>query len=160
MSLSVKWLRDSCPFFNWYVSCCFLFKFESLFICYWFNTLYETLWASLAAQAVKNQPAMWETWVRSLGWEGPLEEGMATHSSILAWRILKDRGTWCAIVCGVTKGQTQLSDEAQHSPWDLYSKYFHQLVPCFLIDLCVFNRRIKLYILRSISFVCDNLGIF
>ena len=36
---------------------------------------------------VKNPPAMWETWVRSLGWEDPLEEGMATHSSILTWRI-------------------------------------------------------------------------
>ena len=39
------------------------------------------------AQTVKNPPAMRETWVRSLGWEDPLEEGMATHSSILAWRI-------------------------------------------------------------------------
>ena len=39
------------------------------------------------AQMVKNLPVMWETWVRSLGWEDPLEEGMATHSSILAWRI-------------------------------------------------------------------------
>ena len=38
------------------------------------------------AQAVKNLPAMWETWVRALGQEDPLEEGMATHSSILAWR--------------------------------------------------------------------------
>ena len=36
---------------------------------------------------VKSPPAMWETWVRLLGWEDPLEEGMATHSSILAWRI-------------------------------------------------------------------------
>ena len=36
---------------------------------------------------VKNMRAMWETWIRSLGWEDPLEEGMATHSSILAWRI-------------------------------------------------------------------------
>ena len=44
-------------------------------------------WASLVAQLVKNPPAMWETWVRSLGWEDPLEEGKATHSSILAWRI-------------------------------------------------------------------------
>jgi len=43
--------------------------------------------ASLVAQLVKNLPAMWETWVRSLGWEDLLEEGMATHSSILAWRI-------------------------------------------------------------------------
>ena len=48
--------------------------------------------ASLVAQTVKNSPAMWETWVRSLGWEDPLEEGMATHSSILAWRITMDRG--------------------------------------------------------------------
>ena len=44
-------------------------------------------WASLVAQLVKNSPAMQETWVRSLGWEDPLEKGMATHSSILAWRI-------------------------------------------------------------------------
>ena len=45
------------------------------------------LWASLVAQLVKNLPAMWETWVRSLGWEDPLDKGKATHSSILAWRI-------------------------------------------------------------------------
>ena len=44
-------------------------------------------WASLVAQLVKNQPAMWETWIQSLGWEDPLEKGKATHSSILAWRI-------------------------------------------------------------------------
>ena len=44
-------------------------------------------WASLVAQLVKNLPAMWEAWVRSLGWEDPLEKGMATHSSSLAWRI-------------------------------------------------------------------------
>ena len=49
-------------------------------------------WASLVVQMVKNPPAMWETWVQSLGWEDPPEEGMATHSSILAWRIPKDRG--------------------------------------------------------------------
>jgi len=44
-------------------------------------------------QMVKNPPAMWETWVQSLGWEDPLEEGMVTHSSILARRISMDRGT-------------------------------------------------------------------
>ena len=44
-------------------------------------------WASLVTQLVKNPPAMRETWVRSLGWEDPLEKGKATHSSILAWRI-------------------------------------------------------------------------
>ena len=43
--------------------------------------------ASLVAQLVKNPSALWETWVQSLGWEYPLEEGIATHSSILAWRI-------------------------------------------------------------------------
>ena len=41
----------------------------------------------MVAQLVKNLPAMWETWVQSLGWEDPLEEAMATHSSILAWEI-------------------------------------------------------------------------
>ena len=45
------------------------------------------IWASLIAQLVKNPPAKPENWVRSLGREGPLEEGMATHSSILAWRV-------------------------------------------------------------------------
>ena len=45
-------------------------------------------WASLVAQLVKNLPAMWDTWVPSLGWEDTLEKGKPTHSSILAWRIL------------------------------------------------------------------------
>ena len=58
------------------------------------------------AQAVKNPPAVQETWVHSLGWEDPLEEGMATHSSILAWRILMDGGAWWATVHGVAKSQT------------------------------------------------------
>ena len=47
----------------------------------------NNLWASLVAQLVKNLPAVWETWVWSLVWEDPLEQGKATHSSILAWRI-------------------------------------------------------------------------
>ena len=62
------------------------------------------------AQMVKNLPAMQETWVRSLVWEDPLEESMATHSRILAWRIPMDRGAWWATVHGVTKSQTRLSD--------------------------------------------------
>ena len=44
-------------------------------------------WTFPVAQLVKNPPSMWETWVRSLGWEDPLEKGKATHSSILAYRI-------------------------------------------------------------------------
>ena len=47
-----------------------------------------------------------ETWVQSLGWEDPLEEGMATHSNILAWRIPMDREVWQATVHGVAKNQT------------------------------------------------------
>ena len=57
--------------------------------------------ASLVAQMVKNLPAMQETWVQSLGWEDPLEEGTAIDSSILAWRILMDKGNW----------------QATYSPW-------------------------------------------
>ena len=46
---------------------------------------------------------MWETWIQSLGWEDPLEEGMATHSSILAWRISMDKEAWQATIHGVKK---------------------------------------------------------
>ena len=49
--------------------------------------LLQYSWASLVAQLVKNLPAIWETWVQSLGWDKPLEKGKAIHSSILAWRI-------------------------------------------------------------------------
>ena len=53
----------------------------------WIGYPLQDSWASLVAQLVKNLPAMWQTWVRSLGWEYPLGKGKATHSSILAWRI-------------------------------------------------------------------------
>ena len=52
--------------------------------------------ASLVAQRLEHLPEMQETWVRSLDWEDPLEKGMATHSSILAWRSPIDRGAWKA----------------------------------------------------------------
>ena len=65
--------------------------------------IWSPLTVFLVAQMVKNTPAMWETWVRSLGWEDPLEEGMATHSSILAWRMPMDRGTWRATVHGLQR---------------------------------------------------------
>ena len=55
------------------------------------------------AQMEKNLPAVQETWVQSLGWEDPLEDGMATHFSILAWRIPMDRGAWQATVHGVAE---------------------------------------------------------
>ena len=62
--------------------------------------------ASLVAQTVKNLPAAWETYIQSLGWEDPLEEGIAAHSGILAWRIHMDRGAWWATVHGVKKSWT------------------------------------------------------
>ena len=55
---------------------------------------------------------MWETCVRSQGWEDSLEEGMATHCSILAWRIPMNRGAWWATVHGVPKTWTRLSKSA------------------------------------------------
>ena len=71
---------------------------------------------------VKNLPAMQETGVRSLGWEDPLEEGMATRSSIFAWRIPMDRGAWQATVHGVTE-----SDVTEPlSMWQLIA-CFHEL---------------------------------
>ena len=64
---------------------------------------------SLVAQTVKHLPTMQETRVLSLGQEDPLEEGMATDSSILTWRIPRDRGAWQATVYGATKSWTRLS---------------------------------------------------
>ena len=61
-------------------------------------------WASLVSELVKNLPAMWESWARSLGWEDPLEKGKATHSSIPGWRI-----PWTVKVHGVEKSRTRLN---------------------------------------------------
>ena len=66
---------------------------------------------SLKSDARKTgQPLVKETWFQSLGWKDLLEKGMATHSSILAWRLPWTRGAWWAIVRGVTRSQTQLSN--------------------------------------------------
>ena len=74
----------------------------------------KTKGASLVAQVVKNLPAVRETWVRSLGWEDPLEKGRTTHSSILAWRI-----PWTVESMGLqTKSRTQLSNfHLWADPW-------------------------------------------
>ena len=88
------------PYPIWFTRICFL--------CSWYTLC-------SVAQTVKNPPVTQETWVRSLGWEDPVEEDMATHSSILAWRISMDRGAWWATVHGVTKSQTWPSNYAQHS---------------------------------------------
>ena len=84
-------------------------------------------WASLVAHMVKNLLAMWETWVQSLGWEDPLEDGTPNHSSILAWRIPLNREAWWATVCSVpnsgtwlkwlsTQASVQFSSVAQSCP--------------------------------------------
>ena len=59
---------------------------------------FQYSWASLMAQMVKSLPAVLETWDQSLSWEDPLKEGIATHSSILAWKISMDREAWWATV--------------------------------------------------------------
>ena len=64
---------------------------------------------------VKNPLAMREAWVRSLGWEDPLEEGMATHSGILAWRIPMDRGAWRTTVHGGRK-ESDTTEQLTHNP--------------------------------------------
>ena len=58
---------------------------------------------------------MQEAWVPSLGWEDPPEEGMATHSGILAWRIPMDRGAWQTAVHGLAKKRTERVTIAQHN---------------------------------------------
>ena len=97
-------------------------------------------WASLMAQIVKNLPTMQETWVWSLCWEDPLKEGMATHSSILAWRIPMDRRAWWATVQGsqrirhdwATKHSMLGNYKFRHDIYDSYqvkgSKYTHEQI--------------------------------
>ena len=73
---------------------------------YQINHFQHFNWTSLVVQRLKRLPAMWETWVQSLGWEDPLEKEMATHSSILAWRM-----PWTEELGGqVAKSPTRLSD--------------------------------------------------
>ena len=64
------------------------------------------IYSARVDQTGKNRPAMWETWVQPLGWDDPLEEGMAARSSTLAWRIPMDRGVWQATTDRVAKSQT------------------------------------------------------
>ena len=72
--------------------------------------LHSPIHASLVAQMVNDPTELWKTWVWSLVWEDPLEEEMATHSSILAWRIPMDWGAWQATVHGTAKNWMWLSD--------------------------------------------------
>ena len=72
-------------------------------------------WASLVAQMVRSPPAVWEIWIWSVRWGDPLEEGIATDSSILAWRIPMDRGSWWATVHGITESDLAEGLSTAHS---------------------------------------------
>ena len=97
-------LIGCCSFSRWFVRIlCILRKFS----------VASDLKASLVAQIVKNPPAMRETWVWSLGWDDPLEEGMATYFSILAWRISMDRVSWWATVHGIA--ELDMTEQLKHS---------------------------------------------
>ena len=78
--------------------------------------MYGEIRASLVAQRLKHLPPMWETWVQSLGWEDPLEKEMATHSSILAWRIpwMEEPGR---LQSAGSQSRTRLSDFTFHFLW-------------------------------------------
>ena len=82
--------------------------------------------ASLVAQMVKNPPAMQKTWVLSLSWEDPLEEGMATHFSILAWRIPMDREAWWAAARGCKESDTAVRLSPYTSEINLRDWITHQ----------------------------------
>ena len=121
-------------------------------------------WGFPVAQMVKNMPAMQETGVQSLGWEDPLEKGMATHSNILAWRILwteepgelqsmglqRIRHNWVTNttpIHGVAKSRTRLSDWTEH-----YNTLLHHTttttapLPCLLLsDIFFFVDHLPLY---------------
>ena len=75
-----------------------------------FNKIQHSSWASLGGSDGKESACNAGDLVQSLGWEDPLEEDMATHSSILAWRIPKDRGAGQTVIHGAAKSQTQLSN--------------------------------------------------
>ena len=82
--------------------------------------------ASLTAQTVKNLPAMRETWVPALAWEDPWEEGVATHSSPLAWRIHMDRGACWTRVHGVAKSQDMTERVNTHTQGCIVCNFYTQ----------------------------------
>ena len=98
---------------------------NALYYFYWTRNSHEyNFGASVVAQLVKNLPAMWETWVQSLGWKDPLEKGKATHSSIL------ENSTDC-IVHGVMKSWTRLRGFHFHLSGNIsYSSWCWSSFPC------------------------------
>jgi len=95
---------------------------------------FQYSWASLVVQVVKNPPAMWETWVPSLGWEDPLKGDMATHSNILAWEIPMDRGALWAIVHGGCKELDLTRHSTAHATKSIFSD-INMATPAFLSQI-------------------------
>ena len=95
-------------------------------------SIYVFFGASLVAKVVKNLPAMWETQVRSLGWEDPMKKGMATHSSILAWEI-----PWTEEPGGLQSmgSQRVRHDRATNTLTYVFFNSFHQCFVIFIVQL-------------------------
>ena len=94
-------------------------------------------WTSLVAQMVKNPPAMQKTWVQSLGWEDPLEEGMATHPSILSWRI-----PWTEESGGLQSMGSQRATKQKENFYESENAFVP--VNCVLVQRCAASLHIKL----------------
>ena len=126
------------------VSVAFLFLLVIWFLFCKFQIIHHNLnvctfhLAFLVVQLVKNPPAMQEIWVPSLGWEGSLEEGMVTHSSILAWRIPMDSKAWRATVHGTPKDTAEWLSTHTHLP----SVYLYSLLS---------KKALQLFLNRSLS---------
>ena len=101
---------NSCPSSQWYIQPSHSLSSPSppAFNLSQHQGLFQWVRVSPMAQMVKNLPAMWETWVWSLGWKDPLEKGIPIYSSILAWRNPTDRGAWWAGVHRASQSWTWL----------------------------------------------------
>ena len=135
------------------------------FFCYrrW-NYFLSIWWASLVVLTVKNLPAMQETWVRYLGWEDALEEGMATHSSIFAWRIPIDRGPWRPMG-SQTDMNEQLSKRAcahihththAHTHTQVYDTYLQEFNAATKSLLMAWEKPIKQYFRKTEKYLNSN----
>ena len=98
----------------------------------WIGYPFQYSWTFQVTQMVKKPPALQETCIWFLGWEFPLEEGMATHSCTLAWRITMDREAWWPTVHWVSKSQTRLT---KHSTWFTSTQHY----PCIRVIACHFS---------------------
>ena len=166
LSIAVDWYGyiESCIYTHTHTHT-HIFRYRAEFICFYFNLKhthlclhmhrYTYIWlldymfcyirSSLVVQLVKNPPAMQETWVWSLGWEGPLEEGMATHSSILAWRI-----PWTEEPGGL---QSMGSHRVRHCEWLSLSLWYIRL-HTHIHTLWFENVHIKLITAYTIILLC------